>query len=82
MLSPEISLTNNEIGFVGFNRSPEHIGMILKNRCKGKTIMVLINDPGFLPRFFAFQRHKHDLLRALDLNLKVPTQRRCGCISA
>ena len=38
MLSPEVSLTNNEIVFVGFeSMRPNITGMIFENRCKGEN---------------------------------------------
>ena len=52
MLSPEISLTNNEIVFVGFGiDAPEHNwNDFEKIDVKGKTVMVLVNDPGFFTK--------------------------------
>jgi Zn-dependent M28 family amino/carboxypeptidase len=49
MLASEISLTNNEIVFVGFGiDAPEHNwNDFEKIDVKGKTVMVLVNDPGF-----------------------------------
>ena len=67
MLSPEVSLTNNEIVFVGFGMMHLNItGMILKIDVKGKLSWYW-STTRFFTQDLRFQRHYHDLLWALDL---------------
>ena len=70
---PEVKIDGSELVFVGYGvNAPEqewndYAGVDVK----GKTVVMLVNDPGFHAQDAdAVRRQAHDLLRALDLQVR------------